>query len=596
MERKKNKKMRLSPSRAGSPVVLSSISDFNFDTGVKDPYSFDDVYQYWEIDIAKSKDIVDDLLGRGLFQGNDNETTFNSVPPTSPDWDEREMPNEVAAAPLSADDMYTRACKKLRAYKASVDAGSGLSARRIARDEMAEAWQTWNQKSTEYVGIGELRSYGEVLDAEGRESLANALGVQSDYLQEWIEGAASSRKGLQTSAPPPTSAPTRRTNPSLPHDADAPVAPTNPTLLSLPAGTPLHPIPASFPSPNPTLVQAQVLVRAPVHTQRRRRVSLPAQTDVTTQGPAPTPVPAPTIATSHASTSTPAIVPTQNSAAAVGQAAPTPSLTPISTPAAVLTTASPAPVPQSPVFTITPLEKVAGKKESANATGKLPSWAKDVLYTDSRADLAQWTNARKTALKHNSIGMSQAEEQCILGELYGPARANLTPQERRFSAEKRACDALPEHQKPILLDNRSNAQNIANDREYMLICRASFALEDRTFNYRTSICGEAFSTHDIVLRHLKEQHLDKGRKERKRGSNIAAAPTVASAAVSAIASTSVSVSVSAAAPSTSQAMPSNSTLSATPTPPSTASTSTAATTSTGPTTPNPPSINGETSQ
>ncbi|KAG8807578.1 hypothetical protein FRC17_004400 [Serendipita sp. 399] len=589
VEIKANKKMRLSLSRAASPFDLSGGLQFNFDTAFGNPYSFDDVYQYWETDVPKSKDLVDDLLGRECFQGNDNQSTFISIPPTSFDWDECKTLNEVVTAPLSADDLYMCACEKLRAYKAQINAGSDFKARKIARDEMAEAWRSWNLKATVFIGMGELRSYGEVLDAEGRESLANALDVQSDSLQGWIDGAPLSRKEPQTPAHPPIPTPVRHVTPASRSHTDAPVAPPNPIPFSVPASAPLHPIPASVPNPNPTMVQTQVPVRAPVHTQRRRHVPVPAQTDVTTQGPAPTPVPAPAILTSHASTSTPATVPTQTSAPVVGQPAsvspPTPTLVSI-----------PAPVPVVPVFAKTTQDKVAGKKENANATGKLPSWAKDVLYTDSSADLVLWTNARKAALKQNPIGMSQAEEQRILGDLYGSARADLTPQERRFSAEKRACDALPDHQKPILLDNRSNTQNAASDREYMLICRASFALEDRTFNYRTSICGEAFSTHDIVLRHLKEQHLDKGRKERKRGSNVAATPTVASAAVSAIASTSVSVSVSAATPSTSQAMPSNSTLSVTPTPPSIASTSTAVTTSTGPITLNPPPTNEETSQ
>ncbi|KAG8830271.1 hypothetical protein FRC17_005121 [Serendipita sp. 399] len=574
VETKDYKKMRFSLSREASPFDPSNILQFNFDTKVKNPYSFDDVYQYWELDVSKSKVIVDDLLGRGFLQGNDITSTFPGIPSPSLDWDECKTLNEVVAAPPRADDLYTRACEKLRAYKAQIDRGSDFKAQKIARDEMTEAWRSWNLKSMEFVGMGELRNYGEVLDAEGRESLANALGVQSDYLQEWIEGAPSSRKGWQTSALPPTSAPTRCTTPYLPHDADAPFVPPNPTPLSLPAGTLPHPNPASVLNPNLTLIQAQVRVRVPVHTQRRRRAA-PPQTAITSQSPAPTPVPAPAVSTSQASTSTPATVPNQTSTPVSGQPAPASASTPTPTPALALAV-TPASIPQLPTFTTPPPDKVAGKKEDANATGKLPSWAKDVLYTDSKADLTSWTNARKATLRHNFIGMSQVEEQRILGELYGPARADLTPQERRFSAEKRAYE-------------RNSAQSVANNRGYVLVCRASFALEDRTFNYRPSICGEAFSSHDIVLRHIKEQHLDKGRKGGKKGGN-AAAPTTVDA------TTATSASTSAAIPPTSQTTPSNSTLLASSAPPSTAAIATGATTSTGPTMPNPPPNNNETSQ
>ncbi|KAG8830973.1 hypothetical protein FRC17_003967 [Serendipita sp. 399] len=588
-----NKKMRLSLSREASPTDFSSILHFNFDTEVREPYSFDEVNQLWETDVSKPEDIVDDLLGRGFMQGNDNLSAFVSVPPASIDWDweERETPDEVVAAPLSADDRYIRACEKLRAYKAQVDAGHGFKAQKAAREEMVDAWRDWSNASTEFVGMGELRMYGDALDAEGREAIAIALGVQSEHLRQWIEEAPSSRRGRRTPERSPTADPDRRVIPSLPPRADAPVLLPIQAPIAPPADA-LNPIVPSSLTSIPTLVQ--ILIQAPVHTQRRRRIPAPAQTATTSQGPAPIPTLTPTVSTVHASSSNPAPIPTHNSGPFVGHpvTAPTTVPTAAAVPATAPTPAVPAPVPQSPIFTTPPAGRVAGKKEDARATGKLPSWTKDVLYTDSKTDLSSWTDARKAALRHNPIGMSQAEEQRILGELYGTPRADLTPQERRFSAQKRACDALPNHQKPILLDERSSAQIVANDRGYMLICRASFALEDQTFNYRNSICGQAFSTHDIVLRHIKEQHLDKGRKEKRQGGNAPAATT----ATSAVTSTSANVSASAAAPPTSQMAPSNPTTSATSTAPSIAGISMTATTPASPATPNPPPGSSETSR
>ncbi|KAG8834132.1 hypothetical protein FRC17_009471 [Serendipita sp. 399] len=527
IEAKANKRVKPSPLGEGLRIDLSNPLNFDFDAEIREPYySLDDWFKYWETDINKPEGIVD-LPGQVLCQGNDNTPASNSVHLLSFDQDGRETPIGTVAARLSADDLYTHACGRLREYKAHVDGGSDSEKTKSARDEMFEAWKNWNEKSTEYVGMGEIRNYGEVLDAKGRETLANALRVESNQLQSWIEEALPMRERAPLPIP----------NPNLGVDPAA-VSPSIPT----------H-VPRAFRAPPPpTQTQRQRTTRAPAQPTSRRRAapaaasapaSLPAHATIV--APTPTPAPVPTTTSVPLVNATP--VP-----AAVAIPAPVPGLThapaQVLVPVSALVSAPVVAASQLPLFTTSPHGRVAGKNEDAKTAGKLPSWAKEVLYTNSASDLTQWISGREAALRQpNAVGMTIAEEQWVLSELYGPAREDLTPQQKRVSAEKRAYEALPDSQKPILLDGVDEVKNFTRkERDFALVCRASFTLADRVFSYQTSVCGQSFSSNDIVLRHIKEQHMDGGRKKKKVVSATAASTsTLASTSTNGSAAATVAV-------------------------------------------------------
>ncbi|KAG8833428.1 hypothetical protein FRC17_010690 [Serendipita sp. 399] len=504
VEAKVNKRAKPSPLGENLPLNLSSPLNLDFDTGIQNSYSsFDDWLKYWESDFNKSEEIVDDLSSQVLCQDNDSTTAFNSVHPFLFDRDERKTPIDTVAGRISADGLYTHDCGKPQKDEVHFDTESDYRAREMTRDEILEAPLT-------------------------------AHRVQSNKFQELIEEVLP----MQEHTPLPVP------------DQDLGVNPAE-----------VH-VPRAFRTPPPAQTRRK---RAPATarlTSRRRAAPAAAAAPASLPAHATSVAPAPTSAPIPATTSAPLIHPTPVPSAG---AALSHGSTPVHAPAQVAVasiSASVVAVPQLPIFGISPPGRVAGKNENARATGKLPSWAKEVLYTNAASDLTQWIGGREAVLQQpNAVGMTTAEEQWVLSELYGPAREDLTPQQKRVSAEKRACEALPDSQKPILLDGPNEVQSFTNkDRDFVLVCRASFTLEDRTFSYRTSVCGQSFSSHDIVLRHVKEQHLDGGRKKKSLASTSTTGPAAvavstsqkaSSTLISSAISTPLSTSASSTAPSTS---------------------------------------------
>ncbi|KAG8834133.1 hypothetical protein FRC17_009472 [Serendipita sp. 399] len=312
----------------------------------------------------------------------------------------------------------------------------------------------------------------EMAQAEILKTPVTAPDVKSGQFQRWIEEVLP----VQDHTPLPVP------------DQDLSV---NPTAVH---------VPRAFHTPPPAQTQRQCAAPAPSRPTSGRHIAPAAATAL---------VSLPTLAATIAATSTAAPIPAMTSAPLVH---PTPvpvTVAPSSAPVAVVHHLS--------VFNAPPQGRIVGRNENPKTTGKLPSWAKEVFYTDCDSDLTQWVRGREAMLRQpNAVGMTTAEEQWVLSKLYGPAREDLTPQQKRVSAEKRACEALPDSEKPILLDDANEVKSFTNkDRDFVLVCRASFTLDDRTFSYQTSICGQNFSSHDIALRHVKEQHLDGGRKKKR---------------------------------------------------------------------------------
>ncbi|KAG8819532.1 hypothetical protein FRC17_010413 [Serendipita sp. 399] len=170
-----NKRVKSNASGQASSVVSNNWR-FNFDTWSEDPFPFDDpAYNHWETE-------------------NDSQSEYNSVLPWPLDWEERSLPIGTVAAPPSADDLYTEACRTLRVYNALVDTGNtDVDMQRGAREEMAMAWRRWHGVSRGYIGMRELRQYGKALDAQGRRAMASALEVESSsQLEEWIGSTSQS--------------------------------------------------------------------------------------------------------------------------------------------------------------------------------------------------------------------------------------------------------------------------------------------------------------------------------------------------------------------------------------------------------------------
>ncbi|KAG8842556.1 hypothetical protein FRB91_004107 [Serendipita sp. 411] len=150
--------------------------------GADEFYSFDNINEIWVTQEEELNDVDDPSNW-----GNDRTSTIESILPYSLKWNECKSQTSTAAAPLSADELYIKACTKLREYKALVDSRANVDAQCKARDEMAEAWRRWRHQSSDFVTIGDLKRYGEVLDMEGRQAIADALEVESSLLQAWVE-------------------------------------------------------------------------------------------------------------------------------------------------------------------------------------------------------------------------------------------------------------------------------------------------------------------------------------------------------------------------------------------------------------------------
>ncbi|KAG8797822.1 hypothetical protein FRC18_008859, partial [Serendipita sp. 400] len=150
--------------------------------GADELYSFDNINKIWVAQGEELKDVDDPSNW-----GNDRTSTIKSVLPYSLEWNERISQTSTAAAPLSTDALYVKACTRLRRYKALVDSTATVDAQDKARDEMAEAWRQWRHQSFEFTSMGDLQHYGEALDMEGRQAIADALEVELSLLQAWVE-------------------------------------------------------------------------------------------------------------------------------------------------------------------------------------------------------------------------------------------------------------------------------------------------------------------------------------------------------------------------------------------------------------------------
>ncbi|KAG8818363.1 hypothetical protein FRC17_010857, partial [Serendipita sp. 399] len=362
-----NKRVRLNSLGEASPIDLSGIIAFDFDTRGEKPYSIGDPYSDWEADVFKSRNIVDDLLSEKLSQGNDSTTNVTSVLSSWLDGEERNPLDDTVAAPLTADDLYTVACEKLRVYKGHVEAGHDPKVREIARNKMAEAWRRWGARSTHFIGMGEVRAYAEALDADGRQAIADALGVQSDEVPQWVEGARPSREKKKILAHPSDMAsvlPVILPPPPQPRVSARRTVPAPPLPVGAPSSS--HPILAPIINPNPTPVQVQDSVSGRSRSQRRRAApvstrppsrrrtaqnSAPGRAATATSasaGPVSTPLLAPvlghpTSASTPAATSAPAPAPV---AASLPATAPVVAPTLAPTPAPAL---APAPAPLPPI-------------------------------------------------------------------------------------------------------------------------------------------------------------------------------------------------------------------------------------------------------
>ncbi|KAG8821633.1 hypothetical protein FRC17_009770 [Serendipita sp. 399] len=236
IEANANKRIKLDISGNVSPVVSDSLR-FNFDTWGEDLYPFNDpTYNPWETD-AKETKAIDFLSSRGL-RSNDNLSSIQSILPLSGDWEECNFLVDAVVASPSADDLFTEACRTMRAYNALVDTGNtDVDMQRGAREEMATAWRRWHGVSRGYIGMRELRQYGKALDAQGRRAMASALEVESSsQLEEWI---GSTSQSVPTLGQPPvqnsSAAVSNATNPS-PAPAPYQVAASAITFSTTPEG------------------------------------------------------------------------------------------------------------------------------------------------------------------------------------------------------------------------------------------------------------------------------------------------------------------------------------------------------------------------
>ncbi|KAG8797257.1 hypothetical protein FRC16_009078 [Serendipita sp. 398] len=129
-------------------------------------YWFDDINNIWMTHRDESND-VDDPQNRD----NDNQSTFKSALPLTSEWEERSLPTGTVAAPFMTSELYSVACEKLRIYVTLVNSGDDTEAQKKACDDMAEAWRRWHRQSARFISLGDLRQYGETLDAEGRGAI-----------------------------------------------------------------------------------------------------------------------------------------------------------------------------------------------------------------------------------------------------------------------------------------------------------------------------------------------------------------------------------------------------------------------------------------
>ncbi|KAG8822561.1 hypothetical protein FRC17_009509 [Serendipita sp. 399] len=142
---------------------------------------------------------------------NDEIEQVISILPDSMNRVDCISPDSVADE-LTEEDYFLFACGAFSAYITLVkDAKSSPKLLQEARDQMAGSWSLWHAFSMAPIGMNELRLYGGELDAEGRQALATALGIEHSYqLQSWIDEVRPSffvTPSMLASSPLPSSAP-----------------------------------------------------------------------------------------------------------------------------------------------------------------------------------------------------------------------------------------------------------------------------------------------------------------------------------------------------------------------------------------------------
>ncbi|KAG8845721.1 hypothetical protein FRC20_003122 [Serendipita sp. 405] len=409
------KKLRLNSSRQSQKAQFEEDrceAQFCFETGAETFYWFDDLNNIWMSHTEEPNDVVDDQSTRN----SGYNTTNYSVHSNLTEWSECKMQRNVAAAPRGADVLYKSACSRMREYKAQVDLRSENAIVVKARKSMEQSWREWHRASASFITIEDLRQYGDALDAEGRQAMANALEVQSDLLNpemeknilRWIE------------EPLPEEEKERRKL-----DRETALAPTEST------------------SHVPTPLNFADFVTFGDDEQEENVVPV-SEEDIYPLAYDSFIIPFPLLPT----------VPLPSTSLS-----PPAQSDPVQTASSVVT------------FSKTPTQRLGA--------GKLPPWAREVLYCNSHLLLEQWMEARARELTQSSDALGE-KAKWVIDELSGSPREDLTPTELQITPATRAFNGLPDDQKPVLLDGQGEVKSYTkkkNTGKFVVICRMSFRLD-----------------------------------------------------------------------------------------------------------------------
>ncbi|KAG8772810.1 hypothetical protein FRC15_002461 [Serendipita sp. 397] len=312
---------------------------------------------------------------------------------------------------------------------------------------MAETWRHWHRQSAGFVSMGDLRQYGEALDAEGRGAIADALEVQSRLLQTWVdEPLTNEEKERRREERGAISSPKRLTAKATSQSVDI--------FKYINFGDDEENI-------NDTNEDENNLQIYPP-------ITLP---------PLPPTIP------------TPAAIPTAS------QQVPTI----VSQGSSLVTN-----------FSKTPVTLIKAKT--------LQPWARDVLYCNDHLSLTRWMENRARALEQKREVLEDRKEW-LLNELNGPPRSDLTAKEKKIRPSTRAFNGLPKDQKPVLLHGQQAVKDFTSEehvRDHVVVCRLSFCIDDGALVYETRPCGHVVTSHDILIRHVREQHFKQKRKPNRR--------------------------------------------------------------------------------
>ncbi|KAG8850293.1 hypothetical protein FRB91_009156 [Serendipita sp. 411] len=406
-------------------------------------YWFDDINNIWMNHTDESND-VDGQQNRD----NDDQSTIESASSLVSDWEERELPIGTVAVPFMTSELYSIACEKLRIYVTFVNSEDDTEAQEKACDDMAEAWRHWHRQSAKLISMGDLRQYGEALDAQGRQAIADALDVQSALLQTWIdESLAAEEKERRIKEREATSFPKKLT-------------------------------------PEATL--QSVDFSAYIDFGDDQEDAINTNEDEQYLQVYPTTILPPLL---------PPTIPTTAAIATTTQQIPN-----------IVSQGSSS----GANFSKTPVVLIKAKI--------LEPWARDMLYCNDHLSLTQWTENRARALEQKREVLEDKKEW-LLNELNGPPRGDLTAREKRIKPSTRAFNSLPEDQKPVLLHGQAEVEEFTAkeyDRDYVVVCRLSFCINDGAIKYETRPCGQVVTSHDILIRHVGEKHFKQKRTLSRR--------------------------------------------------------------------------------